>query len=125
MIKIKNLTYWDMNNLYGSAMSQNLLACNFKWIKNKSQFKKEDFIKSYDEVSDIGYFIEVDVAHSEKLLELHSDLSFSPKRITILNVEKLARSLDGKKKYVAYLRCLKQALNYGLVLQLNYHQYWN
>ena len=32
----------------------------FKWVENTSQFK-EDFIKSFNEESNEGYFIEVDV----------------------------------------------------------------
>ena len=32
----------------------------FKWVKNLSKFN-EDFIKNYDEYSDKGYFLEVDI----------------------------------------------------------------
>ena len=48
MIKIKNrhiFQYWDVNNLYGWVMLQNLLVNNLEWIKDTSQFN-EDFIKS-------------------------------------------------------------------------------
>ena len=41
-------------------------------MKDTSQFN-EDFIKSYNEESDEGYFFEVDAQYPEKLLELHSD----------------------------------------------------
>ena len=37
-------------------MSQKLPVNNFKWIKDNSQFN-EDFIKTYDEESDEGYFL--------------------------------------------------------------------
>ena len=61
--------YWDVNNLYGWAMSQKLSVNNFKWIKDTSQFN-EDFIKNYNEESDKGYFLEVVVQYLEKLHEL-------------------------------------------------------
>ena len=68
------IQYWDVNNLYGWAMSQKLPVNNFEWIKDTSQFN-EDFIKNYNEESDEGYFLEVDVQYLEKLHELHNDLS--------------------------------------------------
>ena len=35
-------------------------------------------MKSYNEESDEGYFLEVDVQYPEKLHELHDDLPFLP-----------------------------------------------
>ena len=58
-------------------MSQHLSAYNSEWIKYTSQFN-DDFIKNYNEESDEGYFIEVDVQYLEKLHELHNDLPFFP-----------------------------------------------
>ena len=51
------LKYWDVNNLYGCAMSQNLPVGGFNWVESKSK----DFIKNYNEDSDIGFFLEVNV----------------------------------------------------------------
>ena len=58
------LQYQDRNNLYGWAISQKLPVNNFKWIKDTSQFN-EDFIKNYDQESDEGYFLEIDVQYLE------------------------------------------------------------
>ena len=70
------LTYLDANNLYGWAMSQKLPVNGFEWvIQNLSQFH-ESFIRNYDENSDIGYFLEVDIDYLEKLFNLHKDLPF-------------------------------------------------
>ena len=46
---------------------------------NNSQLY-EDFIKNYNEESDEGYFLEVDVQYLEKLLQLHNDLPFLPEK---------------------------------------------
>ena len=76
------IQYWDVNNLYGWAMSQKLPVNKFEWIKDTSQFNK-DFKKNYNEENDEGYFLEVDVQHAEKLHELHNDLPFLPEKMKI------------------------------------------
>ena len=53
----------------------------------------EDFIKNYDEESDEGYLIEVDVQYLKKLNELHNDLRFSSEMMKIEKTEKLAANL--------------------------------
>ena len=53
-------------------MSQKLPVNNFEWIKDTSQFN-EDFIKNYNEETDEGYFLEVDVQFLQNLGELHND----------------------------------------------------
>ena len=53
------LVFLDANNLYGWTMSQKLLINGFEWIKKLSRFN-ERFIKNYSEISDRGYFLEVD-----------------------------------------------------------------
>ena len=110
------IQYWDVNNLYGWAMSQKLPVNKFEWIEDTSQFN-EDFIKNYNEESDEGYFLDVDVQYPEKLHELHNDLPFLPERMKIEKVEKLVANLHDKTEYVIHIRNLKQALNHGLVLK--------
>ena len=80
-------------------MSQKFPLNNFEWIKDTSQFN-EDFIKNYNEESDEGYFLKVDVQYPEKLHELHNDLPFLPERMKIEEVEKLVTNLHDKTEYV-------------------------
>ena len=54
-------------------MLQKFPVNNFEWIKDTSQFI-EDFMKNYNEESDEGYFLEIDVQCLEKLHELQNDL---------------------------------------------------
>ena len=49
------LPYADVNNLYGCPMTENIPLGGFKFVKNVSKIT-EDFIKGYDENSDIGHF---------------------------------------------------------------------
>ena len=110
------LNYWDVNNLYGWAMSQKLPVNNFEWIKDTSQFN-EDFIKNYNEESDEGYFLEVDVQYLKKLHEPHNDLQFLLERMKIEKVRKLVANLLDKTEYAIHIINLKQALNHRLVLK--------
>ena len=41
------LKHWDVNNLYDSAISQNLPVNDFKWVEDISKFN-ESFMKSYN-----------------------------------------------------------------------------
>ena len=60
-------------------MLQKLLVNGFKWVEKLSKFN-ERVIKNYDENSNIGYFLEVDIEYLQKLFRLHKDLPFLPER---------------------------------------------
>ena len=107
------IQYLDANNLYDWAMPKKLPVNGFKWIDNNEI--NEDFIKNYDENNDKGYIFEVDVKYPKRLHELHSDLPFLPERMDINKCKKLVCNLYNKKKYVAHINTLKQALNHGLI----------
>ena len=80
--EISYILHLDANNLYGWAMSQKLPVDGFKWVKDVSKID-EDFIKNYDEHSDKGYILEVDVEYPKHLHDLHSDLTFLPERMKV------------------------------------------
>ena len=111
--------YLDGNNLYGWAMSQRLLINGFKGVKRLSKFD-EVFIKNYDENSNKGCILEVDVEYPNNLFNLHSDLPFLPERNKINKCKKLVCSIHNKEKYVANIKALKQALNHRLILKKKY-----
>ena len=100
-------------------MSQKVPVNGFKWLEDTSEIN-EEFIKNYDENNDKGYILEVDVKYPRKLHDIHSDLPFLPKRMKIDKCKKLVCNLLNKKKYVAHIKSLKQALNHGLKLKKIY-----
>ena len=83
--------------------------------RKRSKFNKA-FIKNYDENSDEGYILEVDVKYPEKIRMLHSDLAFLPERMKINKCTKLTCTIQNKENYVIHIRALKQAVNHGLKL---------
>ena len=111
------IQYLDANNLYGWAMSKKLPVNGFKWIFNNQTagpIINEHFIKNYAKNNDKGYIFEVDVKYPKRLHELHSDLPFLSERMEVNKCKKLVCNLFNKKKYVAHINTLKQALNHGL-----------
>ena len=70
-------------------MSQKLLLGGFKSVEETCQFN-EDFIKIYNDGSDIGYFTEADVQYPKILQQIHNNLLFLHERIKIeKNVKKI------------------------------------
>ena len=60
------VSYLDMNNLYGWAMSEYFPYKGFKWLKNIDEFD----IMSINDKSPIEYFLEVDLEYPDELHEL-------------------------------------------------------
>ena len=110
------LQYQDENNFYGWAMFQRFPVNNFEWIEDTSKFN-ENFIKKYNEESDQGYFLEVNVEYTENVNDFLNDWPLLPGKVKIEKVEKFVANLHNKAEYVIYIRNLKQSLNHGLVLQ--------
>ena len=77
-------------------MSQKLPVEVFKWVKNLSKFN-QSFIKNYDENSDKGYILEVDVEYPKKIYNHHGDLPFLPERKRSENVISLFVPYKTKK----------------------------
>ena len=73
------ITYLDMNNLYGWAMSEYLPYGEFEWLENIDEFDKN----SINEKSDTGYFLEVDLEYPNNLHKLHNDYPLAPEKLAV------------------------------------------
>ena len=96
-IESSYIEYLDGNNLYGWAMSQKLPVNDFKWVKQELSKFNEDVIKNYDENSNPGYFLEVDIDYLKELFNLHKDLPFLPQRKKVEKIEKRICDIEDKK----------------------------
>ena len=79
-------------------MSQKSPVNVFKWVEDISEFNK-DFVKSYNDESNEGYFLKADVQYPKDLHNLHYDLPFLLGRMKIEKVEKLQTNLHNKTEY--------------------------
>ena len=87
-----NFTFWDVNNLSGWAMSSKLLVNDFKQVENISEFCKR-VIKSYNEESDEGFVLEIDIKYWDVSHNFQNDLLLLPKRMKIERAGKLVANL--------------------------------
>ena len=74
---LKYISYLEMNNLYGWAMTRYLPYGGFKWLKNVDEFD----VNSISEKCPIGYFLKVDLEYPDKLHELHNGYPLAPKKL--------------------------------------------
>ena len=79
---------------------------DLKWIVNELSKRK-----------DRGYLLEVDVVYPKKLHDYHNNLLLMCGKMKINGVKKLVSNLYYKRKYVIYIKALKQAVDHGLVLE--------
>ena len=112
-LELSYLAYLDENNLYGWAMSQKLPVNGFKWVEKLSR-SNERFIKNYDENSDTGYFLEVDIDYPKYYLIFIKIYHFYQKE----KCKKLICSIKDNEKHVVHIRASKQALNHELILKM-------
>ena len=73
------ISYLDMNNLYGWAMSGYLPYGRFKCLKNVDNFD----LNSISEKTRIGYILEVDLQYLDELHVLHNDYPLAPEKLAI------------------------------------------
>ena len=95
-------------------MSQKLPVNKFKWVKDLSRFN-ESFIKSYDENSHKGFFLEVDVEYPKKLFNFHKDLSLLPERKKYKNAKSLFVPCKTKKTMFFFKnKCIKASTKWWI-----------
>ena len=114
----KYIMYLDANNLYGWAMSQYLPTGGFKWLTEK-QINNLNLAK-YQEDSNKGLILEVDLEYPEGLHDLHNDYPLAAEKVKVTEdmlsgyskklaekykistglVHKLIPTLSNKEKYV-------------------------
>ena len=81
--------------------------------KNTSKFN-ENFIKNYDEDSNIGYILEADAEYPKRLQNLHNDLPFLRERMKIKKCHKLVCNWYDKKichTLKDFKTCIKSWIN--------------
>ena len=70
------IPYLDANNLFGWAMSQKLPTGDFRWVPSPDSIN----LDSYDENSDKGLILEVDLEYPKELHRLHNDYPLAPEK---------------------------------------------
>ena len=116
------ISYPDMNNLYGWAMSEYLRYGRFKWLKTVDEFD----VISINEKRPIGYFLEFDynyyslapekIAVSNNMLSKYCKEIADKYEIKVVDVKKLIPNLGNKTNYVVPCRSLQLHLSLGMRL---------
>ncbi|CAB4011222.1 Hypothetical predicted protein [Paramuricea clavata] len=125
------IMYYDANNLYGCAMSEELPYGKFKWVSvGKLNLDK------YGKDKEKGLILEVDLKYPSELDKGHSDYHLAPEKMEITEdmlsgyargirkargsksagVKKLVTTLNRKKSYVCHVDNLKLYMKLGMKL---------
>ena len=127
----KYIVYLDANNLYGWAMIQYLPTDEFEWLT-----EEEVDLSKYNDDSEKGLILEVDLEYPEELHDLHNDYPLAAEKINVTEdmlspycreiaekfgvkiglVEKLVPTLSNKERYVLHYRNLQLYMSLGLKL---------
>ena len=127
----KHIIFLDANNLYAYAMSKFLQTRGFKWTD-----PKEFDLNKYTSHSSKGFVLQVDLAYSKKLHELHTNYPLAPDKTKIKremmseyqlkiadlysiptgNVKKVRPNLFDKEKYLIHYENFQLYLRLGLKL---------
>jgi len=131
----KYIIYWDMNNLYGHAMSQYLPEGGFRFLNAD---ERENFrLETKPSNGNLGYILSVDLEYPEELHDLHNDYPLAPEQVQITHsmlskyskrllrtsnskpakVKKLVPNLNKKENYIIHFENLKFYLSLGMTLK--------
>ena len=126
------ISYWDVNNLYGWAMSQYLPYDNFEWMSEEEINEVNFDLVSED--SKIGYVLEVDLEYPKDLHDTHNDYPLAPEKLRVSEnmlsdycldivknygikvgeVNKLTPNLKDKNGYVIHYKNLQMYKSLGM-----------
>ena len=132
----KYISYFDINNLYGWAMSGYLSYGGFKWLKVVDNFH----VNSVSENSSTGYILEVHLEYPKKLNLLHNGYLSALEKLAVPydtisdnckkiadeyginagDVMKLIPNLGNKTNYVLYYRNLQLHFSLGMKMTKNH-----
>ena len=132
----KHIMYLDANNLYGWAMSQYLPTGEFQWLTDDQIKQTQLNLNKYNDESEKGLILEVDLEYPEELHDLHNDYPVATEQVKVTEdmlsdycreiakkftiktgmVHKLIPNLANKERYVLHYNNLQLYLSLGLKL---------
>ena len=100
----KFISYLDVNNLYGWAMSKPHSTSRFEWMTDDE----------FDDWKHLSCFLEVSFEYPEDLHDLHNEYPVAPEHVKIENVNKLIPNLNKTTNYLVHYENWKLYEGHGL-----------